>query len=109
MIDAAKVKAMVEHWLATPPNGYFGSGYGADIRTMLLRDLSADSADALLKKLRTDIPLLDQFSDNQLRVETTISGHDSLYVYLMIGAIQFTLGESTTETLDQDYYDVRAQ
>lgn len=109
MIDAPAVKAMVVHWLATPPNGYFGSGYGADVRTMLLRDLSADSADALLKKLRRDLPLLDQFSDQQLRIETAVSGHDSLYVYLMIGAIQIALGDSKPETTDQDYYDVRAQ
>lgn len=109
MIDAATIKAMVEHWLETPPNGYFASSYGADVRSMLLRDLSMDNADALLKKLRTDLPLLEPFSDSQLRIMTDTAGHDALYVYLLIGAIQITLGESKTETSDQDYYDVRAQ
>ncbi|WP_352309087.1 hypothetical protein [Psychrobacter sp. W2-37-MNA-CIBAN-0211] len=109
MIDAQNVKSMVEHWLKTPPNGYFSSSYGADVRNLLLRDLSTDSANALLKKLRADIPLLSQFSDSQLKIVTEEKGHDSLYVYLLIGAIQLTLGESKIETSDQDYYDVRAQ
>lgn len=109
MIDAAKIKAMVNHWLSTPPNGYFGQSYGADVRNMLLRELSSDNADNLLKKLRQDIPLIAQLDDSQLSINTETRGFDKLYVYLFIGNIAIDLGEAKTENSDQDYYDVRAQ
>lgn len=109
MIDAAKIKVMVEHWLNTPPNGYFGQSYGADVRNMLLRELSSDNADNLLKKLRQDIPLIDQLDDSQLSIDTETRDFDKLYVYLFIGNIAIDLGEAKTENSDQDYYDVRAQ
>ncbi|WP_394211161.1 hypothetical protein [Psychrobacter piscatorii] len=109
MIDAPKIKDMIDHWLATPPNGYFGQSYGADVRNMLLRELSTDNADNFLAQLRRDIPLLNQLNDSQLSINTTTVGYDQLYVYLRVGGIDIELGESTTETLDQDYYNVRAQ
>lgn len=109
MIDAAKIKAMVNHWLDTPPNGYFGQSYGADLRNMLLRELSSDNADNLLKKLRRDIPLLAQLDDSQLNISTETRDFDKLYVYLFIGNIAIDLGEAKTENSDQDYYDVRAK
>lgn len=109
MIDPQKIKAMIDHWLATPPNGYFGQSYGADVRNMLLRELSTDNADKLLAQLRRDIPLMNQLDDSQLSISTTTAGFDQLYVYLRVGGINIELGESTTETVDQDYYNVRAQ
>ena len=109
MIDGPKIKAMVEHWLKTPPNGYFGQGYGADVRNMLLRELSSDNADALIKKLRRDIPLIAQLDDSQVSISTTTRGHDQVYVYLFIGNITIDLGGPNTQTSNQDYYDVRAQ
>lgn len=109
MIDAAKIKDMIDHWLATPPNGYFGQSYGADVRNMLLRELNTSNADKFLAQLRRDIPLLNQLSDSQLIIETATADHDKLYVYLRVGGINIELGESSTETVDQDYYDVRAQ
>ncbi len=109
MIDAPKIKNMIDHWLATPPNGYFGQSYGADVRNMLLRELSTDNADGFLAQLRRDIPLLNQLNDSQLSINTATAGFDKLYVYLSVGGIDIELGESTTETIDQDYYNVRAQ
>ncbi len=109
MIDATKIKTMVNHWLNTPPNGYFGQSYGADVRNMLLRELSSDNADNLLKKLRQDIPLIAQLDDSQISINTETRDFDKLYVYLFIGNIAIDLGEAKTENSDQDYYDVRAQ
>ena len=108
-IEAADIKNMVEHWLRTPPNGYFGQGYGADVRSMLLKELSADNADGLLKKLRLDIPILNQLNENQLSISTQEADFDKLYVYLNIGGINIELGEAQTETSNQDFYNVRAQ
>lgn len=109
MIDGDKIKAMIEHWLSTPPNGYFAQSYGADVRNLLLRDLSSANADKLLKKLRRDIPLMDQLDDSQLSIGTEQIGFDQLHVYLIVGNINIKLGESKPQTADQDFYDVRAQ
>lgn len=109
MIDSSAVQLMIDHWLSTPPNGYFAQGYGADIKSMLLRELSSSNADALLDKLRQDIPLLKRLDDNQLRIETETLGFDRLNVYLMVGNIAIMLNEPETQTINQDFYDVRAQ
>lgn len=110
MINGNTVKGMIEHWLSTPPNGYFGQPYGADIRSMLLNELSADNADLLLVKLRQDIPLLGRLSDSQLSIETQTRDNDKLYVYLRIGGVPFEIGEAKTGTTGQeDFYNVRAQ
>lgn len=108
-IEISNIVNMIEHWLSTPPNGYFGQSYGADVRSMLLRELSADNADNLLKKLRLDIPLLNRLGDNQLSVTTLEADFDKLYVYLNVGGFNIELGEAQTETSNQDYYNVRAQ
>lgn len=108
-IEAKDITTMVEHWLDTPPNGYFGQSYGADIRVMLLRELTTENADGLLEKLRRDIPLLNQLDDNQLSINTETRDNDKLYVYLFVGNIAIELGQTQTETDNQDYYDVRAQ
>lgn len=108
-IEINNIVNMIEHWLSTPPNGYFGQSYGADVRSMLLRELSADNADNLLKKLRLDIPLLNRLGDNQLSVTTLEADFDKLYVYLNVGGFNIELGEAQTETSNQDYYNVRAQ
>ncbi|MDN5565898.1 MAG: hypothetical protein L0G25_03770 [Psychrobacter sp.] len=82
MIDEQKITAMVTHWLETPPNSYFGQGYGADVRSMLLQKLSSDNADALLKKLRLDILLMATLDDSQLNISTATDGFDKVYTYL---------------------------
>lgn len=109
MINANDVRRMIDHWLSTPPNGYFAQGYGADVKIMLLRELSSSNADALLEKLKQDIPLLKQLDDDQLRIETETVAFDRLNVYLMVGEIAIMLSEPETQTTDQDFYDVRAQ
>lgn len=109
MIVSTDVIKMVEHWLDTPPNGYFALPYGADLRVMLLRELSADNADKLLEKLRRDIPLLRQFDETQLSIEVEEVGFDKQYIYLMLGQLAISIGEAEPANTNQDYYDVRAQ
>ena len=109
MIEGNQIETMIKHWLNTPPNGYFGQSYGADVRNMLLRELTSDNADMLLKKVRVDIPILNQLDESQLSISVDTVEHDQLYVYLLIGNIAISLGESNPQTADQDFYNVRAQ
>ncbi|WP_230657796.1 hypothetical protein [Psychrobacter sp. I-STPA10] len=108
MIGTQTVINMINHWLDTPVNSYFGQGYGADLRSMLLQELSSTKADELLIKLRQDIPLLNQFDDSSLSVHSETVGFDTVKVYLSVGSIDIYLGDST-DTINQDYYDTRAQ
>lgn len=59
MIEAKHVLAMIEHWLYTPPNGYFGSSYGADLKRLLMNPMSTPIADSFVAKLKQDVPLLN--------------------------------------------------
>lgn len=108
-MDASTIRNMINHWLGTPPNGYFGQGYGSDTRSLLLRELSANSADQLLAQLRQQIPILNQLNDDQLSIHEETSGFDTKRIYLSIGNIDILLDDNTNNDTNQDYYDVRAQ
>ncbi|MCC3344516.1 hypothetical protein [Psychrobacter sanguinis] len=109
MITAEHIKNMVKHWLDTPPNGYFSKGYGADAKAMLLRELSADTADDFIEKLRRDIPLIGRLSEDQLSISVETVGFDRLNVVLSIGEIDIQLNDDPITDIDQDYYNVNAK
>lgn len=109
MIDAEKIASMVRHWLNTPPNGYFGQGYGSDTKSLLLKELSANTADQLLAQLRQHIPLLNQLNDEQLAIHEESNGFDTKSIYLSIGKIHILLNDNNNNDSNQDYYDIRAQ
>jgi hypothetical protein len=67
-IDIADMMGMVRHWLRTPPNGYLGSGYGADVMELLQRPMLDGTGDALIQKMRQDIPLLDMLPSGSIYV-----------------------------------------
>ena len=52
---------MIEHWLNTPENGYFGSSYGgANIAASAINGLVDESSNKeFMDKLRVDIPALE--------------------------------------------------
>ncbi|WP_428383702.1 spike base protein, RCAP_Rcc01079 family [Nevskia ramosa] len=57
-IDSAEIQGMVGHWLGTPEFGYLGSAYGSNLPIALFAPLAAGRADAILSKLRGDVPVL---------------------------------------------------
>ncbi|MDF0605371.1 hypothetical protein HZU77_006870 [Neisseriaceae bacterium TC5R-5] len=57
-ITALDMQDMVSHWLATPLNGYLGSDYGQDAKSLLQQPQSDGQADTFLAKLRRDVPIL---------------------------------------------------
>lgn len=62
---------MVTHWLGCPPNGYLGSDYGADVKSMLHTPMSSPAADDLIAKCRLDIPLLSVAPPGTLNVASS--------------------------------------
>ena len=82
MILPEHIIAMLNHWLQTPVNGYFGSSYGADLNSLLLRPLSTATADIFIQKLKRDVPILN---DLDLGVSSSNTGFERKQIYLTIG------------------------
>ncbi len=108
MINTDNVVAMIEHWLGTPPNGYFGSSYGNPLGEYLLVATDAFAVDAFFEKLKTDIPLLQKLGD-RLELVHDMPDFDKARLYIKLGevAIEVTTPNTSTRT-DQDYFYVTA-
>lgn len=85
MIDVAKIVAMIEHWMATPPNGYFGSSYGNNMAEQLLKNTDAFTADAFLAKMKADIPVLQQLGDGINIVQNHLD-FERVQLYVQLGS-----------------------
>lgn len=83
-ITAEDLQAMVSHWLATQPNSYLGSGYGAGVRDLLQSPLNGPGADALIAKLRTDIAIMAQLPADALNVYAAPDGPDKLRLFFEV-------------------------
>lgn len=109
MIDTQKIVNMINHWLATPVNGYFSQSYGSNVKEQLLKNLSAFSADNFLKKLKTDIPILSQLDSEQLGIVTQMPDFENVYVYIQLGKVFIEVGvTNSNKDTNQDYYNVAA-
>ena len=105
-IRTQDILPMIEHWLKTPVNGYYGSGYGADLASLLLRPLSTPIADDFLAKLKRDIPILAELSADQLSIISQNIGFEQQQLYLRLGQVAINLNDiadqqrTTGETFD---------
>lgn len=81
-ITATDLQGMVSHWIATPPNGYLGSGYGSPIKDMLQGAMRTGVADSLLDKLRVDVPLVGVLPSGALNLFAVDSGPDKREIFI---------------------------
>ena len=110
MIDEQLVKGMIEHWLTTPPNSYYGLSYGADIMPLLMQPLSMLVADSFMAKMKTDIPVLQKLSADALSLRAENIGFDKKMIYIQLGTILIEMGESIqTETTTGGTFDANAK
>lgn len=93
MIDGARIGRMIEHWLTTPANGYFGSSYGADLASLLLKPLSRPVGDQFIAKLKTDVPILASLSSDQLELYSRDEGFERKIIYLRIADVKINLNQ----------------
>lgn len=76
---------MVRHWLQTPPDGYLGSPYGADVKALLQRPQGDRVAlNDFLNKMRTDLPVLSFLPSDAVRVWVEPTGPDKQEVRIDI-------------------------
>ncbi|GAA5003313.1 hypothetical protein GCM10023206_06880 [Acinetobacter puyangensis] len=110
MIVTSDVIAMIEHWLFTPPNGYFGSSYGADLNGLLLRPLNSTVADEFIAKMKTDIPILAGLDSSQLALYSTAEGFEKRIIVLSVGTITINLNNVQNQLLSEqgETYDANA-
>ena len=84
-ITGNKIHDMVRHWLNTPVNGYLGSRYGQDIKSLLQRPLDSDGEpDIFLHKLRTDVPVLDALPPGSTNLYGITTHPDKLELVLEV-------------------------
>jgi len=83
-IMASDIHDMIRHWLGTPVNGYLGSDYGSDIKSMLQRSLSSSDANNLIRKLRNDIPVLQSMPSGAINLFSVQSAPDKLSIFLEV-------------------------
>lgn len=93
MIDGARIGKMIENWLTTPVNGYFGSSYGADLASLLLRPLSRPVGDHFIAKLKQDVPILARLSSDQLELYSKDEGFERKIIYLRIADVKINLNQ----------------
>ena len=90
---------MLEHWLATPPNGYIGVNYARNPRQILQKPITEDSADLLLQWAREDIPVLKNVSDAEFYIGHEIVNFETINYYFVIGTKRLLIQTSNTETV----------
>ena len=111
MILPEHIIAMLNHWLQTPANGYFGSSYGADLNSLLLRPLSTPTADIFIQKLKRDVPILN---DLDLGISSSDAGFERKQIYLTIGTqklinlSQFQQNTNTRFNQNEEFVDAKA-
>lgn len=85
IITGNNIQDMVSHWLKTPVNGYLGSDYGQDIKSLLQNPLSSGEPEAVLQKLRVDVPVLQSIPDGSVNLYSMQTPPDRLDLVIEVG------------------------
>lgn len=83
-LDGDAVQDMVRHWLTTPPNGYLGSDYGADLPRLLQTPQSAGVADGVITKLIHDVPILGAMPKGAINLYSAPVGNDGAKLFFEV-------------------------
>jgi len=70
------VISQVHHWLSCRVNGYLGSDYGSDLKSLLHTPLSGGLAEELIAKCKQDVPILTQAPAGSINVYAISEGMD---------------------------------
>lgn len=84
IIDYGFVLAQIRHWLNTPANGYLGSDYGIDLKQYLHKPVSRFEADAIIEKMRADIPALALVADGLINIFSEYDDADGVRIWIQV-------------------------
>jgi hypothetical protein len=91
-ITAEDLQDMVGHCLATPPGGYLGSDYGADVASVLMTPMASGAADALIDKIRQDVPLLQVAPADTVNIYSYQAAFDKVAIVVEVAGKGIDLG-----------------
>lgn len=74
----------IDHWIGTPTNGYLGSNYGIDLKQYLHRPMSTDDANAIIVKMRQDIPALNSAPEGSLAIYIEDESFDVKHIHIAL-------------------------
>jgi hypothetical protein len=94
-ITPADIQEMVSHWLATPLNGYLGSGFGQTVTDLLQTPLRTGQADAVIAKLRRDVPILGALPRGTINLFSIPEGPDKLRIFINVNGTEVDVGTTT--------------
>lgn len=89
LLTPERILRAVQHWLNTPVNGYLGSDYGNDLKSVLQTPFAAGLANAQIAKLRRDVPILQALPANAINLYIRETPPDKLDIILQVGALTF--------------------
>jgi hypothetical protein len=92
-IDSKEIQKFVNHWLSVPAFGYLGSDYGQETKSLLQRPQSDGAADAYLRKLRTDVPVIDVLPAGSTNLYGVQTAPDRLDLVIEVAGTTFTIPE----------------
>lgn len=70
-ISPYDVQRMVRHWLNTPLNGYLGDDFGNNLPDHLQSPQAANSANEILRKMYSDLPVLQLLPSGAISVQSS--------------------------------------
>ena len=70
-ISPYDVQRMVRHWLNTPLNGYLGDDFGNNLPDYLQSPQAANSANEILRKMYSDLPVLLLLPSGAISVQSS--------------------------------------
>lgn len=77
-ITGTEIQRMVRHWLNTPAGSFLGSSYGSNIKELLQRPQADGMADAVIRKMRADIPILQSLPNGSINIYSVRVSPDRL-------------------------------
>lgn len=86
-INADDIQGMITHWLSTPVNGYLGSDYGSDAKSLLQKALHSGNADSFIAKMKKDIPILSVIPQENIALYSVPEMPDKLRIYIVIAGV----------------------
>lgn len=84
ILNSSEVQSMVRHWLATPSDGYLGSGYGSSPLELLQKPMSSGVGDAFVQKMESDLRLVAGLPRGAVNVFFENKGNDSKILHVVV-------------------------
>lgn len=95
-ITARDVTDMVRHHLGCPIDGYLGSGYGSDLKSLLQTPMASGLADGVIAKAKQDVPLLETAAPGSVNVYMQDLGMDKKGLFFEVAGELVPMDSGTT-------------